>query len=213
MGFFLNLITLIIVIITVYALFLYRGLDQSLRYFCWFIFLSGTTEIISKIISLQKINNLPLLHIYVAGGFVCLALFYEAVLDRFIDKKIIRGILITFLVFTISNSIFIQPLTTFNSYALTVESILVVILALTTYIVMMNDEVKQKRQELASSLNWINSGLFIYYTSSLIIFYYSNTLVLFFPKQFNLQTWILHAFFLLVMYCCFFIGLLKRPKQ
>jgi hypothetical protein len=214
----INLVTIVIVITALYGIILFRKLHQSLRYFCWFLFMSGATEVVSKIFFIQRINNLPLLHLYVAGGFVCLALFYEAVLDGFIDKKIIRSIMMTFLVFTVTNSIFIQPFTTFNSYALIGECIVLVILSLTTYLVMMDDVVKRKRQELASSLNWINSGLFIYYSSSLIIFYYqsffdSDRLFRFFPKQYTLQTWMLHAFFSLVMYSCFFVGLWKRPKH
>jgi len=196
-----------------YYLFRYRQLPGTLKLFSVFVFVSAIIQFVSTMLWLQNIPNLLLLHIYVAGGFVCLGLFYEAVLEGFIDKKIIRSIMIAFLAFTIINSLFIQPFTTFNSYALITECILVVILALTTYLVMMDDVVKRKRQELASSLNWINSGLFIYYSSSLIIFYYANTLVKFFSKQFNLQTWMLHAFFSLIMYSCFFVGLWKRPRR
>ncbi|HLZ17578.1 MAG TPA: hypothetical protein VKQ08_11085, partial [Cyclobacteriaceae bacterium] len=213
----INLVTLAIVVTTLYGIVVFRRLPRSLKYFCWFLFLSGATEVASKILFIQKINNLPLLHLYVAGGFICLVLFYEAVLDGFIEKRIIRGIMMIFLVFTVANSIFFQPVTTFNSYALIAECIGVVIFALTTYFVMMDDVVKSKRQELMPSLNWINSGLFIYYSSSLIIFYCqsfldSDRLFRFFPKHYTLQTWMLHAFFSLVMYSFFFAGLLKRPK-
>lgn len=200
----------------IYFLAKYRGLTKELRIFSIFVFISSVVQSISTILWFQSIPNLPLLHVYVPAGFVALVLFYEAVLDGFIDKKIMRGIMIAFLIFTMINSIFIQPVMTFNSYALMAESILVVILALTTYLVMMDDVARRKRQELSLSLHWINSGLFIYYSSCLAIFYYqsfldSDRMFRFFSRDFNLQTWMLHAVVLLVMNFCFFLGLWKRP--
>jgi hypothetical protein len=78
---------------------------------------------------------------------------------------------------------------------------------------MLNDIVRKNRQHLVKSLNWINSGLFIYYASSLVIFFYSDLIEKAFSRIFNLQTWILHSFFSTVMYCCFFIGLWNRPRN
>jgi hypothetical protein len=161
---------------------------------------------------------MPLLHLYVAGGFFCLAMFYQNVLGGFINKGIIFGILISFLVFTAINSLFIQPIFTFNSYAIAVESVLVIILSLLTFIVMLEDIVKKQRKSLAKSLNWINSGLFIYYSSSLFIFYINTFLFKDqtfknFTREFHLQTWELHAFFLFVANFCFFIGLWHRPRS
>lgn len=206
-----NFASVPVYVTVVYCLAVYRKLPKTLKVFSIFLFVSGVIQLVSEILWSRGENNLPLLHIYVAGGFVALARFYEVTLDEFIDKRIIRGISIAFLCFTAVNSAFIQPIKTFNSYALTVESILIVILAFTTYMVMMDDIVRKKRQELSSSLNWINSGLFIYYASSLIIFFYSETLYRFFPDALNIQTWTLHAVFSLVMYLCFFVGIWRRP--
>ena len=201
-----------------YAMWVYRKLPKELKAFSLFVFLSGIIQAASSFLWYKKINNLPLLHLYVAVGFISLALFYERVLDGFINKKIIRSAAGSFLIFTVANSLIIQPLTSFNSYALTVESILVVILALTTYMVMMEDIVKEKRQEIAKSLGWINSGLFIYYSSSLVIFHLQfffdqDRIFKFFSREFNLQAWMLHAFFSLIMYLCFVVGLWKSPKS
>jgi hypothetical protein len=62
-------------------------------------------------------------------------------------------------------------------------------------------------------LTWINSGLFIYYVSSLLIFYFGQVITDTFSKELNRYMWIFHAFFSLVMYSCFFVGLWKRPKS
>jgi hypothetical protein len=201
--------------VAIYALVRFRKLPIELKTFCYFLFVSGLAQLASTIYWLQSKNNLPLLHLYVAAGFFCLAWFYRVILKDFIDEKIIWATVILFTLFTIINSLFIQTIYTFNSYALTVESILVVIFSLSTYMFMMEDIVKRKRTGLIKSLNWINSGLFIYYASSLLIFYYGEFFIRAFPRSFNLfnlQTWMLHTLFLAVMYFCFFMGLWHSPR-
>jgi hypothetical protein len=192
----------------------YKRLPKEIKEFSYFIFVSAAIQAASSALWYQKKNNLFLLHLYVSAGFWTLSWFYESILDGFIHRKIIRTATVTFLVFSVLNSVFLQPFSTFNSYALTMESILVDILALTTFTVMMNDTVRQKWQQIASSITWINSGLFIYYTSSLAIFqlqpYFDHDRSFqLFSKEFNLQAWMLHAFFTLIMYGCASIGLWK----
>lgn len=192
----------------------YKRLPREVKVFCHFLFLSALIQAASSALWYQKKNNLVLLHLYVAAGFWLLCRFYQSILDGFIHRNIIRTAAVTFLVFTVVNSLFIQPVTTFNSYALTVESIMADILALTTFTVMMEDTVKQKRQQIAASITWINSGLFIYFTSSLAIFqlqpYFDHDRSFqLFSREFNMQAWMLHAFFTLIMYACASIGLLK----
>lgn len=196
-----------------YALLIYGRLKGELRIFSWFLFLSGFIQITSSILWFNRMNNLPLLHLYVAAGFLCLAWFYAGVLQGLINQKIIWGGAILFTCFTIINSLFFQKIFTFNSNALTVESVLVIILSLFTFLALLNDIVKQQKVHLVKSLNWINSGLFIYYTSSLLIFYFGDLFTKKFPVFLNQYTWALHAFFSLVMYSCFFVGLWKRPKS
>lgn len=195
-----------------YGAFAYKSFGLELKSFSYFLFLSGAIELVSGLLWFNGSNNLPLLHLYVAGGFFFLCLFYEKVLDGFVDKRITRGILVVFLTLTFINSAFIQTIFTFNSYALTMESILLVILSLSTYMLMMNDLVKKKRLKLAKSLNWINSGLFIYYSSNLILFYFGDFIMDSFSTEINLQTWMLHAFFSMIMYFCFFVGIWHRPQ-
>ncbi|MEZ2440432.1 hypothetical protein AB6805_01825 [Chitinophaga sp. RCC_12] len=200
-----------VLLTVVYAALHYSKLPRELKVFSWFIFLSGVIQFTSLAFWFVSKNNMPLLHIYVAAGFLCLAWFYNTLLNGFIDARIIWSIAILFLLFTTINSLFIQPVHTFNSIALTVEAILIVILALFTYRFFLSDIVKETSGRNISSLNWINSGLFIYYSSSILIFYFGAVITAF-SRSLNLYTWIFHSFFSIVMYTCFFIGLWKRSK-
>lgn len=202
-----------VLLVTGYAVFLYRQLGKELRVFTYFLFLAGIVELVSKIFWFQSINNLPLLHVYVAGGFVLQAWFYNSVLKGFINPRIIWIVVILFTVFTIINSLFFQSIYTFNSYAVTVQAILILILSLSTYFLLLNDIVKQERVSLLKSLNWINSGMFIYYASSLLIFYFSDLIFTHYSNFANKYLWSIHTLFLIIMNVCFFIGLWKRPAK
>ncbi len=213
-GSFINTFSFVpTLLMALYTLFVYRKLPPELKTFSLFVFLSGLIELVSRIYWFYGMNNMPLLHLYVAGGFVCLALFYKQVLKNIINAKIISFTLIAFLLFTIINSLFIQPITTFNSNALTAEAMIIVVLSLSTYIFMMNDIVKKNFVTMVKSVNWINSGLFIYYASSLLIFHYGHFITLFSPSYLVEYTWVLHSFFSVIMYCCFFVGLWNRPQN
>lgn len=209
-----NQVSVIPIFVTVvYSIYVYKNLGKELKSFSWFLIFSGIIQLLSSALWYLRTNNLPLLHIYVAVGFYLIAHFYLQVLNGFINKKIIWSILLLFLVFTILNSIFIQSILTFASYSLTVESILIIILSLSTYIMLLDDIVRDKLKGLSGSLNWINSGLFIYYSSNLLIFYFGDTITHSFSKEVSRYTWVLHSFFSVIMYCCFFVGIWLRPKN
>lgn len=188
----------------------YKALGPELRVFSWFVFFSGLIQFVSLAFWFSHTNNMPLLHLYVAGGFVVLAWFYITVLKGFVDARIIKAIVVIFLLFAVVNVLFFQPVLTFDSNALTVESILIIILALFTFIFFLNDIVKETGSRDIKSLNWINSGLFIYYSSSLLIFYFGATMTRTFSPYLNQNTWIFHSFFSIVMYTFFCVGLWKR---
>lgn len=197
----------------IYAGFIYRKLTKELRIIALFILLSGAIELSSTALWYLKINNFPLLHLYVLAGFLILIIFFESILKGFISRKIFLVIGVSFTIYTIVNSVAFQTIYTFNSNALVVQAVLVIILSISTYILLLNDIVREQRVELIDSLNWINSGLFIYYTSSFLIFYFGDFLTKNFSPTINQYTWTLHTLFSTIMYICFFIGLWKRPRK
>src|SRR5262245_49712459 len=102
-----------------YTLIVFKKLDNPLKTFSWFIFISGVIQGISLVFWLSGKINMPLLHVFVAMGFVCLGWFYNTVLKDFINRKILQSIMVGFLIFTVLNSLLLQDIYTFNSYALT----------------------------------------------------------------------------------------------
>jgi hypothetical protein len=201
-----------VVLTALYAGLIYRRLPDELKVLSWFIFLSAIVQVTSNILWLQSKNNLWLLHVYVATGFIILAWFYDSVFKGFINRLVIRIVTILFVLFTLINAVFIQGFLTYAAVSLTVESVLIIILSLSLFILLLNDIVREsKGARLVKSLNWINSGLFLYYTSGLLIFYFGEFLTRSLNKNFTVSAWLLHFFFLTVMHVCFFIGLWNRP--
>jgi hypothetical protein len=197
----------------IYALVCYRSLNRELKIFAWFIFLSGTVQLTSFTLWLYSINNMLLLHAYVGLGFVCLAWFYRTVLEEFIQPRIITTVAVLFLLFSVASSFTGNGPFTFNALALTVESVLVVILSLSTWIFFLHEDASAVRKETVKSLNWINSGLFIYFSSSLLIFYFGDLIMHSFSKVTSRFIWVAHSFFCTVMYFCFITALWKRPAS
>ena len=190
----------------------YRKSGKSVRVFSWFIFLSGFVQFTSLAVGFRQINNMPLLHLYVLLGLPCLVWFYKTVLDGFISSKILWGIAITFLLFTIINSLFFQNIFHFNSYALVLESLIVVILALFTFMFLLNNTMRETGISDIKSIIWINAGLFVYYLACMMLYYFGETLFTRYSVELLRYTWVFHDIFSMVMYTCFFIGLWKRSK-
>lgn len=196
-----------------YAWKIYHQLPKTLKLFCWFLFVSALIQLVSVTLAFCHVNNMPALHLYVGLGMVCLILFYKEVLDGLINTKVFDYVIIFFSIFHVTNSIFFQGVLVFDSNAIVVAAVLVVIFSITTFIVLMNDIVKERRKGMIVSLNWINSGLFIYYLSSLLIFYFGSVITSLENVTQVKFTWILHGVFSSVMYLCASIGLWKRPSQ
>ncbi len=194
----------------IYAAVVYRQLPKELKVFSAFLFLSGFIQFLSLAIALNAHNNLFLLHFYTPLGFACLAWFYKHILSGFVEARLIIIMILTFTLFSVFNTLFFQSLSAFNSYALTAQSVLLIILSISTYLFLLNNTAKTNQSKI-NCLNWINSGLFIYYTSNLLLFYFGEKILAkSFPQNYSLYSWVSHAIFSVIMYICFFIGLWKR---
>ena len=196
-----------------YALYVYKELTKELKVFSVFLFLSCIVQLVALVLSIFSINNMPLSHIYVAFGFLSLAWFYVQLLAAFVNAKIIWILSVLFFLYTVISSIFIQPILSFNADALTVESILVIILSLSTYIIFLNETVRKQKMQLIKSISWINSGLFIYYASNVLIFYFGSLITYAFSISLTRCTWLFHSLFMILLYFCIFMGLWKRPRN
>ncbi len=148
-------------IVGIYTMVIYKKLPREMKYFSWFIFVSFTVQVIASILYYNSENNLPLLHIYTVVGFVCLIIFYNQIFDGLIKPKILWILSAVFVLYSVINSIFIQDIYTFNSYALSVEAVIIIILSLTAFVFLMNDIVK-KEEDASDQKHQLDKCRFIY---------------------------------------------------
>lgn len=191
----------------------YRRFERTLQYFCIFVIFSALIQLAALALSLRHTNNMPLLHIYTPLSVGLLTLFYQKLLKKVINPQILTTVAVLFILFSVINSGFIQNIFTFNSYSLTLASILLIIITIFTFIISLDKKnLNLVKEYNLNTIGWVNAGLLIYHTSTLLIFYFSNYLVKYYNFKINSYIWIMHSIVSMVMYCCFIIGLWKQLR-
>lgn len=188
----------------------YKKLQPAGKAFAWFVIYSCLIQSIALGFWFMVRNNMPLLHLYVPTEFILLAIFYGRLLSGYINDMIIRLTAVVFVLFSLVNSIFFQPINTFNSIALTTEAILLVILSIFTFIVQLNRAALADQKNQWAGISPINSGIFIYNASTLLLFYFGSSIMRSYSKDISAYTWLYHSLFSIIMYICFIIGLWKQ---
>jgi len=200
--------------VAIYAAANFRKFEKELRIFSGFLFANMLIQVVSSAMNLLSINNLPLLHIYTFCTGLSLLMFYHFILRKYVSSSILAWLAVAYALFSVLDSLFFEDLFTFNSLALTVLSVLIIILSLSTFNLFLIDSVKAEQRERINGLLWINSGLFVYFSTNLLLYYFGDQLMdALFPADVGRMAWIPHMFFIVIMYICFFIGLWKSRKQ
>jgi lysylphosphatidylglycerol synthetase-like protein (DUF2156 family) len=168
----------------------YRSLSNDLKAMTLYMVFCFLTEIPTDYLAICRMNNLSILHIYTPIEFAFLAYAYSFHIDKVISKRTLLVLTIGFILFSFLNTIFIQPLHTFNSYARCVEILLVILLALCyVYSLIMNNEQRVLR---TIPMFWINTAVLIYFTAGFFLYLVSNNTVGLSP-QINRLIWLAHT--------------------
>lgn len=192
-----------ILIPTLLAILTLNNQKQPLKYLTLLLVFTTVIEGLARILIIYKYPNLPLLHVYIPIQFALLAWMYQLYLYKIYPRYLIPIVILVFGFYSIINSLFIQSIFTFNTYARAIENILLIILAL-SYFYKMLKELKVKYLE-RHSMFWINSGILIYFSGNLFIFIFSNYILL--NKSLSQFFWIIHAFLNIFINIFYTIGL------
>lgn len=190
----------------------FKRLLVEFRMLALFVFISAGIQAGSGVLSQFSITNLALSHIYAVLGFVALIGFYRLLLRPFIPNKLFVFLSVGFLLLAVITVLLWEPWYTFNSIPLTVEAVVFVILALSTFVLTLNEDLNEHLRPILRSLNWINSGILLYFAGSLLLFYYGETIIHDIIKRWSIYTWLVHAVLSIVLHSCLLIGLWLSPK-
>jgi hypothetical protein len=188
------------------ALFRYRQLNATMRTMVLYVFLGGLVQLSSSYLNANKQNNLWLLHLYTPLEFACIVWFYYHVLQGFVKKSAFVWAGFGFAGLSVLNSAFLQDTDTFNTYARSLEGILVIVFCLIwCYRTLLEMKIKQLEQD---PVFWVNTGFLLYFSGNVLLFAFSNYIINI-NHALNLYIWAFHALFSILLYFFITIGLWK----
>jgi hypothetical protein len=190
----------------------FKRLRQEFQILAVFVFLSAGVQTGAEILSKFTMTNLFLSHAYAVIGFLVLSAFYWRLMRPFIPGALFVLLAVCFLLLAVVTVILWQPLNSFNSIPLTAEAVVFIIFGLSTFILTLNENLNQHLRPILSSLNWINSGIFLYFSASLLLFYNGANIIHAIVGPGSVYTWLIHGVLYLVLHTCLFIGLWRSPK-
>lgn len=152
------------------GIFLYKRFPVEIKTVFYFVMFGILTEVYNKIhIHYIMKNSMPIGHFYFPIAIIIVGIFYIQILKDFIKPKWIIAIIISFVLYSIFNTVFIQGLFQYASVTASVGSLILFLFSVIYFIKVMIDA---KIEQL--SINpyiWINTGFLIYYTVG--FFYHS----------------------------------------
>lgn len=188
----------------------YRVLSPAMRPVACYVLLSGLVQALSSYLNSFSINNLWLLHLYTPLEFFCISWFFSKVLEGLVPRRVFVGAAIGFMVLSALNSLFLQDVNTFNTYARSLEGVLVVILCL-GWCYRTLSEMKIQRLE-KDPVFWVNTGFLLYFSGNVLLFAFSNY-ILPLQKSLNLYVWAFHGLLNILLNAFIALGLWIRPAK
>jgi len=190
----------------VIALIKFNNLPKEARIFFYYLVFNGLVSIASSLLAYYHLPNTPLFHATTVIETILLLYFFLIVFNKHSIAGYIKVLMLLFTIFACLNTIFFQSIHVLNSYTLSLQSLIVIALCFLFWWHHSND----KRLPWSSfPLNWIISGLLLYFSSTFILFTFSNAVILFFSKYASTLVWNIHATLTIIMYLLVSIGYSK----
>lgn len=187
----------------------FRHLPVEFKALGIFLIIDLVTELAATWTLYQRINNLPLLHIYTLLEFASLSLFYRAVFaSRVGFQRYFWPFIGVVSALVVANSIFLEPPTGFNSNAKTLVQITLMGYAVFYFFNAYGKMDFSKPRYLAQGL--VNTAVLLYNAGSLFIFMFAKIL-----QQSNLSSsaqhgfWMFNALLFLIFQLLVFIAIWK----
>lgn len=185
-------------IILFFNILIYRNLfkdySSSIKHFIYYLIVSLSISLFAVGLAKFKTPNLFLLHLYTLLEFMFISIFYKKILTKEEGfQKGINYIIGIGSLLIIANSLFLQPITAFNSNAKAFTQIIIIIYAIYYYFSILNE-----RTKATTVLNLLNAAILIYYAGSFFVFMFSDVLLKNLDKDTQLLFWIFNALLYLV---------------
>jgi len=192
----------------------YKDLGEAMRIIFYYLFLDGLVNILAIYLFSLRVNNLPVLHVFTIIEFLFISGFYLQVIHEGKIKRVIIAMMFIFPLLCIANFIFFQDINRFNTNTRPLEALMVMIYSLIYFA--QNNEDGIEKKWVVNPINWVSTGLLLYFSGALFIFSFSNMTSLQKVSKYHsldVLIWDIHATLLLIMYLLFAIGFSKCRKN
>lgn len=167
--------------------------------------------IVSRILGYHGINNLPLLHLYTIVEYIFILWYFRAALNEVKASKVIGILMVVFPILSILDLLLIQDIFQFNSYPRPVAALIIIGLCMYYFFRYSGNE--NKKSWSSVPLNWISSGLLVYFCSGLIYFAFLSIITKHASAAIYYLFGTIHATLVLLMYLLFAMGFLKVKNE
>ena len=209
--FFMTVLAPSFVLLPVFAaLYRYRSLSAAGRALLYYLLIEAVILATSSVLAYYKLPNTGLYHVSTVVEMLLLLFFFSHV---FSNRKMVVYIKCTMLLFPVLallNTLFLQTLNNFNSHTISLQYGLVILLCFVYWLQPAEEPVTAWAQQ---PLNWISSGMLLYFSGSFVLLAFSAYINSHFSKQTNIVIWNVHAALAMLMYILMAIGFLKYKRH
>jgi hypothetical protein len=188
----------------------YRFLNREFKVIIYYLLTTALANAVAKILIVFHFHNLFIIHVYTVIEALFLCWLFILILPDYKIQITIRFLAILFPAFCLVNFVFFQNSTVLNTYTRPVEAIIFIALSMCYW--WKNNNMDYEVSWANYPLNWIVSGLLLYFSSAFFLFVFSNLLAFSYSTAVNVFIWNIHAVILIVMYLFFAMGFYKCKR-
>lgn len=188
----------------------YKLFSFALRIVFHYLLISSLVNLIGILLVSHNLSNLWLLHVYTIIETEFFLLFFLCINKNSVVVKFIKSLLILFPILCIVNMIPMNQLNKFNVFPRSLEALLLIILSVNYWF--RNTDYSYSNWS-SDPLNWIISGILLYFSSSFSLFFLSDILC----SHISISNggslvslaWVIHGTLVIVQYLLFATGFNK----
>jgi hypothetical protein len=192
------------------ALIKLQGYPPALKAIFYYLTVAVCTHLLTFVLWKLKKNNLPVLHVYTVLEYLVLLRFYYLVLKDFIPVAVFYVLVVIFPLFSITDSLLIEKIYSFNTYSRSVEALIFIFLSVCWFVKTASGTVTNENTN--RPLNYTAGGLLIYFAGSVVLFSFMD-LIEELTHGFLMNVWSLHTLLLFLMYILITTGLWKHSRK
>lgn len=172
------------------------------------VFLSISTEIVARWLRYDAPSQNLVYYLFTTLEFSLLTYVFAQGLKSFFKPAFFWGIATFFLLFVLTDMIWISGIAQFNSYSTAIEGLILIFLSLCWFYKTLQ-ELKIKHLE-REPLFWISTGILLYFSSNLFIFLFTNYVNS--SNRALFIIWGIHGIFSILLNIFYTIALWVKPS-